>query len=249
VTVETIKRGRSILAAAVAVGAVLLAFGTATTRASTATQGTAPPPPSQDPFYRYDGATPLKDIAPGTVLKSRTIDWHVAGISLPITVNQLLCRSTTALGAPTVNVTSVLLPPVPGTAALLVAYNSFYDSTTTEDDPSCSFSGAPYDEGRQLTTLETGDLSALLLSGDTVSVADTEGEQADFATGPEYGMLTLDGIRAALPSPLDDLTAGTPVAPMGYSGGAIATGWRRWRRGTRLTSTACWWGRRWAGCS
>ena len=60
-------------------------------------------------------------------------------------------------------------------------------------EPSYSFSGAPYDEGRQLTTIETGDLSALLLAGDTVSVADTEGQQADFAAGPEYGMLTLDG--------------------------------------------------------
>ncbi|MGH2908014.1 MAG: lipase family protein [Solirubrobacteraceae bacterium] len=58
-----------------------------------------------------------------------------------------------------------------------------------------------------------------------MSVADTEGERADFAAGPEYGMLTLDGIRAALASPLDGLSSTTPVALMGYSGGAIATGW------------------------
>jgi len=258
VTVETLKRGRVTLAAAVAIAALLFVLAAGAPRASAASQpGTpgpgaasqpatprpsaasqpatprpsaaiqtgAPPPPSQDPFYKYRGSTPLKDIAPGTVLKSRTISWHVAGISLPITVNQLLYRSTTVLGTPTVNVTSVLLPPVPSPTPHLVAYNSFYDSTTTDDDPSYSFSGAPYDEGRQLTTIETGDIAALLLSGDTVSVADTEGEQADFATGPEYGMLTLDGIRAALASPLDSLTASTPVALMGYSGGAIATGW------------------------
>lgn len=218
-TVETARRTRMMLATVVALAGLLLAFATHARAAS------APPPPSQDPFYQYHGATPLKDIAPGTVLKARTISWHVAGISLPITVNQLLYRSTTVTGAPTVNVTSVLLPPAPSTAPHLVAYNSFYDSTTSLDDPSYSFSGAPYDEGRQLTTIETGDLSALLLAGDTVSVADTEGEQADFAAGPEYGMLTLDGIRAALASPLDHLTATTPVALMGYSGGAIATGW------------------------
>ncbi len=209
----------------IAVLGLLLAFALQAAQATQARAATAPPPPAKEAFYRYTGATPLADIAPGTVLKTRTISWHVAGISLPVTVNQLLYRSTTVLGKPTVNVTSVLLPPAPSTTPHLVAYNSFYDSTTTADDPSYSFYGAPYDAGRELTTIETGDISALLLSGDTVSVADTEGEQADFAAGPEYGMLTLDGIRAALASPLDNLTSTTPVALMGYSGGAIATGW------------------------
>ncbi len=226
-TVVNTERGRTrtlgvTLTAAVALIGLLFAFAVQATAARAAT---SPPPPAKEQFYRYTGTTPLKDIAPGTVLKRRTFDWHVAGISLPVTVNQLLYRSTTVLGKPTVNVTSVLLPPSPSAPPQLVAYNSFYDSTTTADDPSYSFYGAPYDEGRELTTIETGDISALLLSGDTVSVADTEGEQADFAAGPEYGMLTLDGIRAALASPRDDLTPTTPVALMGYSGGAIATGW------------------------
>jgi hypothetical protein len=224
VTVVNSERGRTrrgvTLTAAVALIGLLFALAVQATAARAAT---APPPPAKEQFYRYTGSTPLSAIAPGTVLKTRTIDWHVAGISLPVTVNQLLYRSTTVLGKPTVNVTSVLLPPAPSSTPHLVAYNSFYDSTTSADDPSYSFYGAPYDEGKELTTIETGDISALLLSGDTVSVADTEGEQADFAVGPEYGMLTLDGIRAALASPLDDLTSSTPVALMGYSGGAIAT--------------------------
>ncbi|MGH2908013.1 MAG: hypothetical protein ACRDK8_01795 [Solirubrobacteraceae bacterium] len=165
-TVETPHSGRAMRRALVAAIA-LLALATLATQSAFATQAraaTAPPPPAKDPFYRYSGVTPLKSIAPGTVLKSRTISWHVAGISLPVTVNQLLYRSTTALGTPTVNVTSVLLPPAPSVTPHLVAYNSFYDSTTTADDPSYSFSGAPYDQGRELTTIETGDLSALLLS-------------------------------------------------------------------------------------
>jgi hypothetical protein len=198
---------------------------TVTAPATPSTTQTAPPPPAQQAFYSYTGSKPLKDIAPGTVLNTRTIDFHVAGISLPVTVVQLLYRSTTVLNTPTTNVTSVLLPPTPSLTPRLVAYNSFYDSTTSEDEPSYSFYGAPYDEGRELTTIETGDLSALLLAGDTVSVADTEGQAADFATGPEYGMLTLDGIRAALNSPADKLSSTTPIALMGYSGGAIATGW------------------------
>ncbi len=214
---------RARIGASVVAIALTLLVGAMSAHAARA--ATAPPPPSQQPFYRYTGTTPLSAIAPGTVLKSRTISYHVAGISLPVTVHQLLYRSTTTLGAATVNVTSVLMPPVPSVTPHLVAYNSFYDSTTSLDEPSYSFYGAPYDKGRQLTTIETGDISALLLAGDTVSVADTEGQQADFAAGPEYGMLTLDAIRAATASPLDGLTSATPVALMGYSGGAIATGW------------------------
>lgn len=68
--------------------------------------------PEQDPFYKYEGSAPLKNIAPGTVLKTRTAPFHIAEIPLPITAVQLLYRSTSALGKPTVNVTSVLLPPV-----------------------------------------------------------------------------------------------------------------------------------------
>ena len=69
-------------------------------------------PPAQDPFYKYEGKTRLKKIAPGTVLKTRTVPFHLSTIELPITAVQLLYRSTSALGKPTVNVTSVLLPPV-----------------------------------------------------------------------------------------------------------------------------------------
>ena len=29
--------------------------------------------PAKDPFYRYDGATPLREIAPGTPLKTRDV--------------------------------------------------------------------------------------------------------------------------------------------------------------------------------
>ena len=46
--------------------------------------------PEQDPFYRYQGATPLFAIAPGTVLKTRSLPYHVLGIPLPITAVQLL---------------------------------------------------------------------------------------------------------------------------------------------------------------
>ena len=69
-------------------------------------------PPEQDPFYAYQGSIPLADIPPGTVLKTRSLSYHVAGLALPVDAVQLLYRSTGEIGQPTVNVTSVLRPPL-----------------------------------------------------------------------------------------------------------------------------------------
>ena len=216
-TVETqFKR-----AFAAAVIAVLVALALATQA-----HASSSPPSASDPFYTYTGATPLSQIAPGTVLKTRTEAWHVASIPLPVKVVQLLYRTTDAQGNPSANVTSVLLPPsLGGTSTKLVAYGSFYDSLNPNDEPSVVFSGTPYSSNSELTTIETYDIGQMLLSGDTVSVADTEGQNADFAAGPEYGMTTLDAIRAAIASSQTNVSTSAKVALMGYSGGAIATGW------------------------
>ena len=212
---------RVVLIVALAICALLAV----TARARAATSST-PPPPASDPFYHYTGVTPLSQIAPGAVLKTRTTTFHVAGVSLPITVVQLLYRSTTAQNQPTTNVTSVLLPPHPSATPQLVAYNSFYDSLNPDDDPSYVFAGAPYTSGHELTTEETADIAGLLLAGDTVDVADTEGSlDPDFAAGPAYARYTLDGIRAAMRSPQTGLSTTSPTVLMGYSGGSIATGW------------------------
>ena len=69
--------------------------------------------PARGSFYAYPGSTPLAAIAPGTVLKTRTLSYHVAGIAVPVRVVQLVYRSAGALGQPTANVTSVLEPPAP----------------------------------------------------------------------------------------------------------------------------------------
>src|SRR5690349_18614215 len=84
----------------------------------------AVPPPDQDPFYSYGGAMPLAQIAPGTVLKTRTLPYHVAGLPLPVKAVQLLYRTTAIGGEPSVNVTSVLLPPLRLGPPRVVAYGS-----------------------------------------------------------------------------------------------------------------------------
>ncbi len=180
--------------------------------------------PEHDPFYSYEGKTRLKKIAPGTVLKTRTVPFHLAGIETPISAVQLLYRSTSALGKPSVNVTSVLLPPLKLGTPTVVSYQSFYDSLNTEDDPSYEISGGSL-QGGEIAKVESALITPLLLAGQTIVVPDTEGEEADFAAGPVYGYNTLDSLRAALSSPATGLTSTTKIGLEGYSGGAIATEW------------------------
>ncbi len=181
-------------------------------------------PPQQDPFYRYEGSTPLAAIAPGTVLKTRTMPYHVSGLPTLVTAVQLLYRSTGQLGQPTVNVTSVLLPPPHLGAPTVLSYQSFYDSLNPEDEPSFAVSGG-LSFGGLIPNVESALIVPALLAGETVVVPDTEGENADFAAGPEYGLNTLDSLRAALSSSATGLGGAKKIGLVGYSGGAIATEW------------------------
>lgn len=206
-------------------GVALILLVCAALLAPAARAAALPPPPGQDPFYRYEGATPLAEIAPGAVLKTRTLPYHVAGLPLPVEAVQLLHRSTGMTGEPTVNVTSVLLPPLRLGPARVVAYGSFYDSLNPADQPSYAIAGG-LTLGGMIPNVESLLFAPELLAGRAIVIADTEGQGADFAAGPEYGINTLDGIRAALASPATGLGgAGTRVGLIGYSGGAIATEW------------------------
>ncbi|HEX4752056.1 MAG TPA: lipase family protein [Solirubrobacterales bacterium] len=184
----------------------------------------APPTPEEDPFYQYSGSTPLAQVAPGTVLKTRTLSYHVVGVPLPVQAVQLLYRSTSELGEPTVNVTSVLKPPLSIGTPQVVAYQSFYDSLNPADEPSYAISGG-LTLGGAIPQVESALIGPELLAGRTVVVADTEGEKADFAAGPEYGINTLDSLRAALASSATGLASTKKIGLIGYSGGAIATEW------------------------
>jgi Secretory lipase len=170
------------------------------------------------------GAASLARLAPGSVLKTETLSYHILGIPLPVKVIQLTYRSANALGQPAVNVTSVLEPPVPLSPARAVSYQSFYDSLNPADEPSEQIAG-DVTLGGLIPDAESIVIVPLLTQGYTVIVPDTEGQTADFAAGPEYGINTLNSIRAATSSPATGLSTSTPVGMFGYSGGAIATDW------------------------
>jgi hypothetical protein len=184
----------------------------------------AVPTPEQDPFYAYQGGTPLANLTPGTVLKTRTLGYHVAGLLVPVKAVQLLYRTTGETGQPTVNVTSVLEPPLPLGTPNVVAYQSFYDSLNPDNEPSYAISGG-LTIGGAIPDVEATLFAPELLAGNAIVVADTEGETADFAAGPEYGTDTLDSLRAALSTPATGLAATAKIGLIGYSGGAIATEW------------------------
>ena len=182
------------------------------------------PQPKDDPFYTYADSTPLADIAPGTVLATRSIAYHILGVPTSLKTTQLLYRSTSQTGNPTVNVTSVIQPLGQRDKTKVLSYQSAYDSLNRNDQPSYAIAGG-LTLGGIVPNVELVVFGLFLAQGYTVIVPDTEGQRADFAAGPEYGMNTLDSIRAAFNSSTVGLGSNAKVALLGYSGGAIASEW------------------------
>lgn len=200
----------------------------------TTTALATPTASAADPFY---SATPsqLAASANGAVLKSRSMPYHVLGMRTPVTAVQILYRSTDSVGAPVANVTSVLLPPRPLPTTKVVSYQSAYDSLNPADSPSRAIAaddrlggltgGGNPAIGAVAANGESAIVAPMLAAGYTVVVPDTEGPAANFAAGPEYGVHTLNSLRAVRDVPATGVTGTSPVGLIGYSGGAIATNW------------------------
>ncbi|MEV4556893.1 lipase family protein [Kitasatospora sp. NPDC049285] len=202
-----------LIATALVTAAVATAAPAATASATT----------TGDAFYVYDGSTPLSSLAPGTVLRTRTVQYHLVGIPTPVKAVQLLFRTTDAQGRPTAGVTTVVRG-LGSDGSRAVSYQSFYDSLNPEDGPSRAIAGG-LTLGGAIPNAEALFVVPLLLQGYDVVIPDSEGQRADFAAGPEYGTTTLDSIRAASHSADTGLNADTRIGMLGYSGGAIATNW------------------------
>jgi Secretory lipase len=180
--------------------------------------------PKDDPFYKYD-PTQLPGIPPGTVLRDRRTTYYVGGVPTLWKATQLLYRSTGQTTEPTVNVTSVIPPLIKLNKTKVLSYQSAYDSLNQSHEPSHSIAGGHELYGL-IASVELAVFGQFLADGYTVIVPDIEGQRADFAAGPEYGMNTLDSIRAAFSNKSTlDLPDDAKVAMLGYSGGALATEW------------------------
>jgi hypothetical protein len=200
--------------------ALLIALIAVAALAAPAAAASGPTLPTSDPFYTYTGSSPLSSIAPGTVLKHRSITLVDAGTSVPLTTTQVLYRTTGELGQPTVTVATVLEPATGIVSAKIISYQMAYDALGAQCDPSYTMQGG-MPAGGTTNTDEEQFVAGLAASGDIVVVPDYEGTQLDWAAGQEEGYNTLDGIRAA--ESLLTLPSTTPTAMVGYSGGSIAT--------------------------
>jgi hypothetical protein len=203
--------GTGMLAAVVMGYAALVATAAASSGAS-ATRTAAAVLPSKDPFYRW--SKPLGGVAPGTVLRRRTVKL-VPAINGIATATQVLYRTRTQLGAPAATVATIIRP-ASGGARKIVSYQSYYDGLGAQCDPSYTLAG-----GGASDATEAGLIGSYVAAGSTVVVSDYEGQNNAFGAGQQSGYGTLDGIRAA--ERVVHAGARTPVAMVGYSGGSIAT--------------------------
>jgi len=181
-------------------------------------RASGPTLPSSDPFYSYSRL--LAGIAPGTVLRTRTISLAENGTSTAMTGTQVLYRTTSELGLPTVTVATVIAPAPQIGPTRIVSYQTAYDALGSQCDPSYTLQGGTSGDGT--ASQEEQVILGYVKAGDTVVVSDYEGENLDWGAGQESGYGTLDGIRAA-EHLLSLPTASTPVGMIGYSGGSIAT--------------------------
>jgi Secretory lipase len=205
---------REIITAAAAIAACVGLIAAATAGAASS----APPLPTNDPFYSYSGS--LASVAPGTILKQRAVSLIDGGQSVPITTVQVLYRTTGQLGQPTATVATILEPSTGTADPKLVSYQMAYDALGAQCDPSYTMRGG-MPPGGTTNTYEEQFVLGLVGAGDTVVVPDYEGTRLDWAAGQEEGYNTLDGIRAA--ENLLKLPPSVPTAMVGYSGGSIAT--------------------------
>lgn len=233
--VRTTMRAR-LTAAAIALTTVIgAALGSGTASAVPVAPALPFPVPPAIPefdrdFYLPSPATYV-DKAPGELIAARRV--HLAALSvIPINVDawQISFRSTNTRGEPIPAVATVLKPKgaaKPGPSKL-VSWQSAEDSTALYCAPSYALQQASIPgalTGSADSAYEVLQITSLVGAGWSVVIPDHQGPESAFAAGPLAGRITLDAIRGARDfSPLG-LKRDLHVGLMGYSGGAIATGW------------------------
>ncbi|WP_327114003.1 lipase family protein [Nocardia sp. NBC_01730] len=181
----------------------------------------AVPPPRDDPFYA--APADLASHPNGAVLGSRTIT--LLGLPIPVAAWQLRYRTTDSEEHPQLNVTTVLVPPVPWTGPRpVLSYQIPENSLDSRCAPSSTLRGGSATD--MASTMQDAPFIAdALRRGWAVVVSDYEGPQSRLFDGVTSGRGVLDGIRAARSFPPVGIDASSPIGTWGYSSGAFATLW------------------------
>ncbi|WFD35075.1 hypothetical protein MCUN1_001924 [Malassezia cuniculi] len=176
--------------------------------------------PAVDPFY--DPPSGWEDKQPGDILRWREIKPSFLNTNMSVEhAYQVLYRTShNSPSEPSHTVTTIFVPYNHRPNALVVSAVA-EDANADKCAISYSFLGGAY----------TGDTSfdihmmPYLSMGYITTVPDHEGPLNAFGAGRLEGYMTIDGIRAALNFEKLNLSASSPIAGYGYSGGAIALGW------------------------
>ncbi len=193
-----------------------------------------PVPPAIPEFDKSFYTPPAQTVAakqPGELIAARRV--NLAALSIfPLNVDswQYSFRSTNTRGEPIASVATVLKPrgrAKPGPSKL-VSWQSAEDSTAQYCAPSYALQQASIPgtlTGSVDSTFELLQITSLVAAGYSVVIPDHQGPDSAFAAGPLAGRITLDAIRGARNFTPLGLKRDLRVGLMGYSGGAIATGW------------------------
>jgi hypothetical protein len=182
--------------------------------------------PSVDPFYQPPAG--FESTAPGTILKTRTIIPALLGL-LPSAVQayQLLYRTTSINGTAIATVTTVFKPLVANaTLDKFVSFHTAEDSSFVDCAPSYNYQLLAQ-QTNAIVAFEAFILNGYVSQGYIVSSPDYESFDAAFGPGRLAGRGVLDSMRAVnnFASTLKLASNSNAIVGIGYSGGAIATGW------------------------
>ncbi|MGC4933085.1 lipase family protein [Gordonia sp. DT30] len=187
--------------------------------------------PEFDKGFYQPPASVVASKAPGELISARRVNLAALSVA-PINVDawQISYRSTNTRNQPIAAVATLIKPrgPVHPGPSKLVSWQSAEDSTAQYCAPSYAMQQASIPgqlTGSADSTYELLQITSLVAAGWSVVIPDHEGPDSAFAAGPLAGRITLDGIRGARNFAPLGLKPDLRVGLMGYSGGAIATGW------------------------
>ncbi|KAF1825149.1 LIP-domain-containing protein [Dissoconium aciculare CBS 342.82] len=205
---------------------LLVSLAAAAVAAPVEQRALVPLRPSVDPFYQPPAG--FESTAPGTVLKTRTIIPALLGL-LPSSLQayQLLYRTTSINGTAIATVTTVFKPLVANaTLDKFVSFHTAEDSSFVDCAPSYNYQLLAQ-QTNAIVGFEAFIIQAYILKGYIVSSPDYESFDAAFGPGRLAGRGVLDSMRAVnnFATTLKLVSNNNAIVGIGYSGGAIATGW------------------------
>ncbi|NUS45847.1 MAG: hypothetical protein HOQ24_19415 [Mycobacteriaceae bacterium] len=213
---------RTSLICAVLLGFAVLTVGLSGPAAERAVAEPLPPVPAQDPFYAQPHS--LKGARPGQVIASRPVTVTGIPTSTPFSAWQLKYVSEDTKGKPWTTIATLIRPARQAGPPKLMSFQPWIDALDSRCNPSYQLRMGQVYEGPTGMIAEMLNAAKLIDRGWTTVISDYLGPDNQFAAGFVEGRDTLDGIRAAENfAPAGLIGAKTPVALLGYSGGARAT--------------------------